>query len=279
LPRLDALFIAGEDSDVMNRIAGAAAREGVLTLVHGAMDLDAPVLSSDSREELDRVGGDARIAVIPRTCSYVLAELLGRVSKNIPTSCAVVTLLLPARELGEPGAEELHQQTVNLLNFRPIPTEVFGEQLAFNVQRGPNKLADNIAREVRGLLRSPTPVTVQVVRVPVFHGYASSIWVGLERDADESALDSLRVAFRSKPFQSATGPRREREKEPTPVGIESSSAIHVGSAHYVPRNANTEEGEDEQRAGTGSGLWLWAVADESAYDPAKAAVDIAKALL
>ena len=43
------------------------------------------------------------------------------------------TLLLPASEFGRAGMDELHQQTVSLLSFQPVPQETFEAQLAFNV--------------------------------------------------------------------------------------------------------------------------------------------------
>ena len=39
----------------------------------------------------------------------------------------------PASEHGQRGMDELHQQTVNLLSFQPLPKDVFDAQVAFNM--------------------------------------------------------------------------------------------------------------------------------------------------
>ena len=44
-PQLDVLFFAGQDTDLMNRMAVQASAEGVLTFVQGALGLDAPVMA------------------------------------------------------------------------------------------------------------------------------------------------------------------------------------------------------------------------------------------
>ena len=39
----------------------------------------------------------------------------------------------PASERGQKGMDELHEQTVNLLSFQPLPKKVFDVQIAFNM--------------------------------------------------------------------------------------------------------------------------------------------------
>ena len=46
---------------------------------------------------------------------------------------AVATVFEPASERGQRAMDELHQQTVNLLSFQPLPKDVFDVQVAFNM--------------------------------------------------------------------------------------------------------------------------------------------------
>ena len=45
----------------------------------------------------------------------------------------VATVFEPASEHGQKGMDELHEQTVNLLSFQPLPKKVFDTQVAFNM--------------------------------------------------------------------------------------------------------------------------------------------------
>ena len=45
----------------------------------------------------------------------------------------MATIFEPASEHGQRGMDELHQQTVNLLSFQPLPKDVFDAQVAFNM--------------------------------------------------------------------------------------------------------------------------------------------------
>ena len=65
--------------------------------------------------------------------AVTLALLLLRAKKVGAIRRAVATIFEPASEHGQRGMDELHQQTVNLLSFQPLPKEVFDAQVAFNM--------------------------------------------------------------------------------------------------------------------------------------------------
>jgi len=65
--------------------------------------------------------------------AVVLALLLLRARKAGVIRRVVATMFEPASEHGQRGMDELHQQTVNLLSFQPLPKEVFDAQVAFNL--------------------------------------------------------------------------------------------------------------------------------------------------
>ncbi len=263
-PHLDALLVGGNDTDVLNRVAAQSGEAGVLTLVEGALGLGGPVVTPARFEELRSSG--SRLGIIPRVESYLLGAILSAIGEGHPIERAVATVLVPAMSLGDPGAAELHQQIVHILNYQAPPTQVLPEQLAFNVrllgdsEAGLNP-SDTVASEASRLAGIEGALTVSLVQVPVFHAYSATLWVETKDPVDAK---TIRAAFRSKPFES---PRSARAaKAPSPVSAAGSATIHIGPV----------------RAAGGSGppgFWLWAVADTTAYDPASAAIEILRSVL
>jgi len=106
-------------------------------------------------------------------------------------------------------------------------------------------------------------VTVNLVQVPVFHGYAASIWVELEQAAEQRAIVT---AFREPPFTIDTA---RTAKTPSPVSVAETNRIHIGGIRHPLEVSQVSR----------PGFWLWAVCDTTAYDPALAAVELAKTAL
>jgi aspartate-semialdehyde dehydrogenase len=258
-PHLDVLFVAAEDSDLVNRASRLAAEQGVLTIVHGASGLDAPIVFSEKTKL------DERLVVVPRMGSYLLGRTVSALVETLDVRGALATLLLPAQELGSRATNELHQQVVRLLNFQDPPIEVFSEQLAFNTQiygstTSFGNLASAVASEAEEIAGLQQPVNLSLVQVPVFYGYSASIFVQLGAPVLEQAVSAC---FRSGPF--AVAPDRS-PMFPTPLSVSESGQIHVGAIR-------------PSKHGGGAGCWLWAVADATAYDPGHAAIAIARAVL
>ena len=65
--------------------------------------------------------------------AVMLALLLLRAARAGTVRRSVSTIFEPASEHGQRGMDELHQQTVNLLSFQPLPKDVFDAQVAFNM--------------------------------------------------------------------------------------------------------------------------------------------------
>ena len=71
--------------------------------------------------------------VVAHPAAVTLALLLLRARKAGAIRSAAATVFEPASEQGQRGMDELHQQTVNLLSFQPLPKDVFDTQVAFNM--------------------------------------------------------------------------------------------------------------------------------------------------
>src|ERR1700722_11752600 len=71
--------------------------------------------------------------VVAHPAAVTLALLLLRAGKAGVICSAAATVFQPASERGQKGMDELHQQTINLLSFQPLPKDIFDTQLAFNM--------------------------------------------------------------------------------------------------------------------------------------------------
>lgn len=150
-----------------------------------------------------RVENDA-VQVIAHPATVALALLFRRVLAAGAVNEAVVNCFLPASEQGNPGLDELHQQTVSLFAFQEMPKAVFGEQLAFNLipvwgeEASAGKLCDaesTIREEFPRIFpaASAVAISLRVVQAPVFHSLSFSVWLSGEAAADTAALaQSLR---------------------------------------------------------------------------------------
>jgi len=185
--------------------------------------------------------------VVPHPGAVMLTLLLLRLRKAGAPARAIATLQIPASEAGQKGMDELHQQTVNLLSFQPLPKDVYDAQVAFNLlpqfgARAESPLAAveaRVLREVRHLGGPQPPVvSLSVLQAPVFHGLALSLYVELPASVDAAGVGKA-IAGESVVVIDAGDP-------PNNVSAAGQGEIQVSIQ------------KDASQAG---GFWLWAVAD------------------
>ncbi len=210
--------------------------------------LRAPLVEEEQPE------ADGRIHVISHPAAVALALFLRRLHAHEPVLRAVAQIFAPASQHGRQGVEELQQQTVNLLSFKPLPQKIFDAQAGFNMlarygAQAPQSLEEaelRIERHLAMLLALagdgegvPLP-SLRLVQAPVFHGYSMSVWVEFESlpcvEALESSLSSPEIDVRGADFE-----------PPTNVGQAGQGGIAVGA--IAP---------DRNRA---EACWFWLVAD------------------
>jgi aspartate-semialdehyde dehydrogenase len=185
--------------------------------------------------------------VIPHPGAIMLALLLLRLRKAGPLAQAIATLHEPASEIGQKGMDELHQQTVNLLSFQPLPKDVYDAQIAFNLlprygDSAENSLASISGRILRDLQRIGGPesllASVNLLQAPVFHGLTASLFIELQRAADIEGVG-----------KAITGDHIAA----VPDGDPPSNVSAAGQGDIL-----VSVQKDALRA---NGFWLWAVAD------------------
>jgi len=179
--------------------------------------------------------------------SIVLALLLLRARKAGAIRRVQATVFEPASEHGQRGMDELHQQTVNLLSFQPLPKDVFDAQVAFNMvarygQKSHLPLDSIEARVLRHYQKiagddAPEP-SLMLLQAPIFHGHALAMY--LEMDALDTEALSQALAGDHVTVVPAD------EESPSNVSVAGQSEILL-SLKSDPTQPN--------------GIWVWAVAD------------------
>jgi aspartate-semialdehyde dehydrogenase len=187
-------------------------------------------------------------AVVAHPAAVVLALLLLRMQKAGALLRVVATVFEPASEHGQKGMDELHEQTVNLLSFQPLPKKVFDTQVAFNmVARYGEQSVPALATLERRVLKhyqriagkNAPLLSLRMVQAPIFHGYAITVHVEMEKPVE---IDGISKAL---------------------------AGEHVtltGLAEESPSNVNAAGQGDvlvsiQPDANLANGLWLWAAAD------------------
>jgi aspartate-semialdehyde dehydrogenase len=145
--------------------------------------------------------GRATLVAVPHPLTTLLTSLLAPVHQTLGVTGASLHVMRPASDFGEAGLEELREQTVHLLRFEPIPTDVFGRQLAFNVlpehlfPDDERESTSRVARETRALMALPDlPMALTVALVPLFFGHAISAHLELARHGRDEAWEAWRAA-------------------------------------------------------------------------------------
>lgn len=196
--------------------------------------------------------------------AVTLALLLLRAQKSGTIQRAVATIFEPASEHGQRGMDELHQQTVSLLSFQPLPKDVFDAQVAFNLlarygQKSQPTLDSVEARVVRHYKRimgeNAMEPSVLLLQAPIFHGHAVALFLEMGNPVDLSEL-----------AQALSGDHVNipPADEDAPSNVSSAGQGDIQLAIKTdPANPN--------------GVWLWAAADNLRLS-AISAVDCAETM-
>jgi aspartate-semialdehyde dehydrogenase len=172
---------------------------------------------------------------------------------------AVATLIQPASAQGDPGIEELFEQTREIVMMSGrTPATVYGAQLAFNLLPAAAEtlpLSDLLQKVVSEMELPPVPL--QVIQGGVFHGMALSLHVRFGGSPSSPTLQALRKALTANPYV-------EIAKDPGhlgPIASATSDKVLVGTI----------------RKDVAGGYWFWAILDNLTRGTALNAVDIAEA--
>lgn len=187
-------------------------------------------------------------SVVAHPAAVVLALLLQRVQKVVPVEAAAATVFEPASEHGQPGMDELHEQTVNLLSFQQLPKSIFDTQVAFNlVTSFGNQATPPLASIETRILKhygkiaghDPIVPSLLLVQAPIFHGHAFAIHLQMKGPADIAQVAKVLAGEHVNVV-------RRGDDSPNNVNAAGQGDILVS----VLPDANHA-----------NGLWLWAASD------------------
>jgi len=251
-----AIFLAGsaESSRKTLELLDEAPGAAIIDLSGAAEDRPDARLRAPSVEDPEEPIPEAAVHVVAHPAAIALALFLRRLHALEPVRSAVIQIFAPASERGAPGVEELQNQTISLLSFKPMPKAVFDTQLSFSLlakygEEAPVPLEDaemRIERHLASLLALPgegedAPMpSLRLLQAPVFHGYSFSAWVEFESTPGVNTLEEG--------LASATIEVRSVDLEPpTNVGQAGQSGIAIGG---VQPDRNHPDA-----------CWFWIVAD------------------
>ncbi len=199
---LDAVFFAGESSTALEFWKAAYLAGAVVVDLTGALEGQPHVLvrsplverSAGSHSEPSTGGpkpdGMTLAEISAHPASILLALVEARLG-HLGLSRTVATVLQPASEMGNEGVDEMHQQTVSLLSFKPLQREIYDAQVAFNLvaslgedaRTDLTRTTEKVQRHI-GLLageEAARSTRLQMLQAPVFHGYTASVWVEMSQ--------------------------------------------------------------------------------------------------
>ncbi len=189
------------------------------------------------------------IQVIAHPAAIAIAMLLAALSRRTTIRRSLVHVFEPASERGQKGLDELQQQTVAMLYFRKLKTDVFDAQLSFNMlaRYGEEALEplegieQRIEKHVASLLSAhpavPMP-SLRVIQAPVFHGHSFSLWVEFAENPGVKVLGEI---------LEEAGIDVRPDDPPSNALIAGQSGLSAGAIAVDP---------NQPRA-----AWIWAVAD------------------
>jgi aspartate-semialdehyde dehydrogenase len=208
----------------------------------------------------------SRLIISGHPAAMALAHVFLNLAKISPMRRSVVTVFEPVSERGQAGVDELHQQTLKLLAFQPVPTAVFDSQVAFNIlsrygadaTANIREIEDRIVSNLTAFLGPKiSPPSLRLLQVPIFHGTAFHCFVELERTVGISEMED---ALRSAPISVSL----DESDSPSVVSAAGSNEIQIGRI--------------EKDRACESGYWIWGAIDNLRFS-AWNVVDILERLL
>jgi aspartate-semialdehyde dehydrogenase len=251
---VDVVFFAGEPAFTRQHWRAAEAQGCALVDLSSALEEDAklpvrsPWLDKELQGDVQNVDLKTTAVAVASPAATILALLLYRVQRTGAVQSTVVNLFEPVSEQGKKGMDELHQQTLNLLGFQPLPKQVFDIQVAFNLvsrfgeeaKASIEEAEALILRHIRAIGRAHVELpALQLLQAPIFHGHTASLYLELDK---KIAPNDFALALHG--------------EHVTIVGLDEDPPSNVSAAGQ--ENILVSVRADANRP---NGIWLWSAAD------------------
>jgi aspartate-semialdehyde dehydrogenase len=225
--------------------------------------------------------------VVPEVNGHAIAKHTGIISNPNCSTIGLLMVLKPIHDVaqikrvvvttfqsvsgtGKKAVDELAKQTVALLNFRDVETDVYPHQIAFNciphigafLENGSTKEEMKIVNETRKIMGDDSiRVTATAVRVAVFRCHSESVNIETGR---KISANEVRAVLSAKPGVIVYDDPK-RNLYPIAIDVAGKDETYVGRIR-----------EDESIP---NGINLWLVSDNVRKGAALNAVQIAEALI
>ncbi len=208
------------------------------------------------------------IIASPHPITMMLSSLLFPLDRAFGIQYASINVFSPVSIFGEEAIEELYQQTVNLLNFKEIPKEIFKNQLVFNIipdfheerLSKENSIETKISEEIPAILGwKSRKLAIRIILVPVFHCHSLSLHLRFHKNLE--AADIVNELGKTERIKWTS----QAEAAATPVSVAGKQEIHLSTLK--------EDGLSPK------GFWLWSVSDHLLSGCASNAIQIAEYLV
>ncbi len=227
-----------------------------------AIDLSQPASSEQGSlavagMNLDNLS-DRTVLVSPHPVAIPIALILHQIETLSPVELVTATVVQPASEFEQAGVEELAQQTISVLNIKPVPKEIFDRQLAFNLYPALEYREPFVVEQLHKLVDPETEIALFITQGTIFHSHTFSMFV---RTRDEVETERVIGALRANPAIAF------------PEGDQSFGTIDAAGKDEVLVAAVRPD------PAVRGGFWVWAVCDNLRRSSALNAVLVAEKVL
>jgi len=264
-----ALFSAGAARSKM--WAPVAAKSGCVVVDNSSqwrMDPEVPLVVPEVNAH--DLGKHKGIIANPNCSTIQMVVVLKPIHDAARIKRVVVTTFQSVSGTGKKAMEELHEQTVQILNFKEPVCKVYPHQIAFNVlphidsflENGYTKEEMKMVNETRKIMGDDSiRLTATTVRVPVFRCHSESLNI----ETEKKLLPNEVRAILSKAPGVVVFDAPEKNVYPLPIYAADRDETYVGRIR-----------EDESIP---SGINMWIVSDNLRKGAALNAVQIAEKLV
>lgn len=191
LQGLDVLFLAASAAEVASAWPITAGAVPLIVDLSGALrdEPEAVVVGFDPD-----IPSGTRLIAVAHPAAQALAAMLERLQRVGAMDAAVASIFEPASQRGWPGIQELEQQTVKVLGMQPLPTSVFGAQIAFNLRASLGPAVRPALSDIESSIRADlsrlgaSAAAIRVLQAPWFHAAVLSLWVRYRTSVPEDAV-------------------------------------------------------------------------------------------
>jgi aspartate-semialdehyde dehydrogenase len=141
----------------------------------------------------DSIGYETTLILSPAAFALPLILILDVLRKSFPVESAVATVTRPASSFDQRGIDELYQQTVSVLNLKPLPQEVFDRQSAFAAYSPADAQREEALAlaQLHAILGRDLPVSILMTQASLFHSTAMALFVSFAEMPDTSRLREM----------------------------------------------------------------------------------------